>query len=428
MKRPLLLLLVALVASTAQARVWTYSDAIKKDYKPSDYDWNALSTRWINMRAIALIGIDAAHFDQDAANEEQVGDMSRYDRFDVRGLRIGLGGTINFDRPWSYLLSLSVNSVMQDFDRNTADPVSILDALVSIPLWGSAGRMQVGKMKEPFSMERSMGLVFEQVMERPMHIDAFSPTRNIGVTLSDTLLDEKMTWRGGVFNDWLDRRRPDFSDNDQQYIFRVTGVPYENLLFRRLLHLGLSYRYDDLREGSVRYDVGPEFYFSDPWLDTGRFEANHAETTNVEFTWLQGPWWIASEFSKTSVDAPQHGDPSFEGWHAASNCVVTGEHRGYTYRRGIVRRVKPERPVGKGGWGALEISGRYSWLDLDDGDIRGGKMGIWSLGAIWHPVYEMQFHVQWSRATLEGQGALPPGETEKSDANIFQFRWVLLID
>ena len=422
------LLSAFLFLSMAEARVWTYSEAIKKDYKPSDYDWNALSTRWINMRAIALLGLDAAHFYQGTGSENHVGDMSRYDRVDVRGLRIGLGGTINFEHSWTYLVSLSVNSVMQDFDSDEADAVTVLDAVVGIPLWGKYGRMQIGKMKEPFSMERSMGLVFEQVMERPMHIDAFTPTRNIGITLSDALLDGKITWRGGFFNDWLDSGRPGFSDNDRQFILRVTGIPYEDLFLRRLLHLGISYRYDDLREGFARYDVGPEFYFCDPWLDTGRFEADSARTTNFELTWLQGPLWVASEYSTTSLDAPGHDDPVFYGWHAAVNWFVTGEHRGYNYRRGLVKRVKPAHPLGSGGWGALELSARYSWLDLDDGDIRGGKMGIWSLGAIWHPTYEMQFHMQWSRANLDGRGILPEGERMESDTDIVQFRWVLLID
>ena len=379
------------------------------------------------MRAIALLGLDAAHFYQDTGSENHVGDMSRYDRVDVRGLRIGLGGTINFDRSWTYLISLSVNSVMQDFDSDEADAVTVLDAVVGIPLWGKYGRMQIGKMKEPFSMERSMGLVFEQVMERPMHIDAFTPTRNIGITLSDALLDGKITWRGGFFNDWLDSGRPGFSDNDRQFILRVTGIPYENLFLRRLLHLGISYRYDDLREGFARYDVGPEFYFCDLWLDTGRFEADSARTTNLELTWLQGPLWIASEYSSTSLDSPGQDHPVFYGWHTAINWFVTGEHRGYNHRRGLVKRIQPSKPLGKGGWGALELSARYSWLDLDDEDIRGGKMGIWSLGAIWHPTYEMQFHFQWSRASLDGRGILPLGEEKRSDADIVQFRWVLLI-
>jgi phosphate-selective porin OprO/OprP len=423
-----ILLLSLTGASLLCARPWTYTDAISDDYKPSDYDWNALSTRWVNMRAIALLGLDVAHFYQDDASLAQVGDMSRYDRLDVRGLRFGAGGTINFDRPWSYLFSISVNSLMQDYDSENDPAVTILDAMINIPLWGHYAYLRVGKMKEPDTMSRMMGLVFEQVMERPMHVDAFTPTRNIGVTVSDMVLGDRMTWRVGVFNDWLDRKRPDFSDNNTQYIGRLTAVAYENLAQLTLLHLGASYRYCDVKEGTVRYSVGPEFSYSPPWLDTGDIPADSSQLANVEATWLDGPWWLAAEYSHQYVDSPRYGSLGFDGWHASLNWFLTGEHRGYDYIRGIVKRVKPKSPLGKGGWGALELSTRYSYLDLDDGGIEGGRMAILSLGAIWHPVYEVQLHLQWSRAHLDGPvpaAGIPDG---RSDTDMLQFRFVLLID
>ncbi|WP_456450553.1 OprO/OprP family phosphate-selective porin [Hydrogenimonas sp.] len=419
---------LACAALFAQARPWTYTDAISDDYKPSDYDWNALSTRWVNMRAIALVGLDASHFYQDDESLAQVGDMSRYDRVDVRGLRFGVGGTVNFDRAWSYLFSISVNSLAQDYDSETDPAVTVLDALVSIPVWGHYGYLRIGKMKEPDSMSRMMGLVFEQVMERPMHVDAFTPTRNIGVTLSDVLFHDRMTWRMGVFNDWLDRGRPDFSDNNTQYIGRVTAVAYEKLAEQKLLHLGLSTRYTDVKEPYVRYKVGPEFSYSPPWLDTGEIAADSAQMANLEISWLQGPWWIDTEYTHQSVDSTRHGRLDFAGWHATVNWFVTGEHRGYDYIRGIVKRVRPDEPVTKGGWGAVELLARYSWLDLNDKGVQGGKMGIWSLGAIWHPIYEMQFHVQWSRADLRGPVPARNIPAGSGATHILQFRFVLLID
>ncbi len=315
---------------------------------------------------------------------------------------------------------------MQDFDDETADAVSLLDAMVSAPIWGEYGRMQIGKMKEPVSMERSMGLVFEQVMERPMHVDAFTPTRNIGVTLSNMMLKGRMVWRIGLFNDWLESHHPGFDENDRQYIGRLTGVLYEDPLHYRLLHLGTSVRYEDVRQGFVRYKATPEFYFCDPWIDTGDIAARHTALVNTELTWLSGPWWLAAEYSRMAVDAVDRSDPTFDGWHISLNWFVTGEHRGYDRRRGLVRRVKPLDPVDKGGRGALEISARYSTLDLDSHDIRGGRMSIWSLGAVWHPTFQTQLHLQYSHAAPETAetGTSPV----KTDADIWQIRLVLLLD
>lgn len=410
-------------------KMWSYAEAVKAGYNPKDYDWNALNTRWINMRAIALLGIDGVRFDQSAANIRQVGDMGRYERADVRGLRLGFGGSINLRRPWSYLFSISINSVTRDYDPDRDDAVTILDAMVNMPLWGANGRMQIGKMKEPISMERSMGLVFEQVMERPMHVDAFTPTRNIGVTLSDMLLDGRMSWRAGVFNDWLDSHRPGFSDNNRQYVGRITGVLYDDPLYYRLLHLGVGYRYEDVRRGSVRYKAKPEYHFCTPWIDTGDIPAKRTQLINTELTWLSGAWWLAAEYSRMAVDAVGRPDPVFDGWDVTLNWFATGEHRGYDYRRGIVKRVKPLHPVDHGGWGALEFSARYSTLDLNSRGVEGGRMDVWSLGTIWHPLFQVQLHLQYSHARPESHPIDDPtAPTMKSSANLWMLRVVFLLD
>ena len=401
---------------------------ITNDMNVSAYDWNALNTRYVNMRALVMVAIDGAHFYQNAKSREHVGDMRKYNRFDVRGVRIGMGGTINFDRPWVYLVSGALNSLQQDYDSDTMHPWTLYDAELGIPMWGKYGRMQIGKMKEPISMERSMGLVFEQVMERPMHIDAFTPTRNIGISLSDALFNERLQWRAGFFNHWLDKSHLNFEDANRQFIARVTTVAWEKPLQEKLLHLGVSWRYEDVKEGSVRYDVGPEFYFSPPWLDTGEIEADSTDTVNLELSYLDGPFWFAAEYTHVDVESSLHDDPSFWGYHVALNYFVTGEHRGYNKRRGVVRRINPFLAVPEGGWGALEVSARYSYLNLDSRDIEGGKMGIVSLGLVWHPRKQHQFHLQWSHANCDGGGGPEIDPAGESHTNILQFRWVVVID
>jgi phosphate-selective porin OprO/OprP len=317
---------------------------------------------------------------------------------------------------------------MRDFDSTTDEYVTLLDAVLGIPLWGEYGRMQIGKMKEPISMERTMGMIFEQVMERPMHLDALLPSRNTGITFSDMLLDGRMRWRVGIFNDWLSKDDVGFNDSDYQIIGRVTAVPYEDSSELALLHLGAAYRYERAKEGSVRYDVGPEFYFSSPWLDTGEIIADTTHTLNAEVTYLKGPLWIASEYSATIVEHNGERRNHFYGYHIAANYFVTGEHRGYNKRRGTVRRITPVLDFTKGGWGALELSARYSYMDLEDRDIHGGKMDSIALGMVWHPRRDHQFHLQWSRAKLEQHTSTPEVNAGESKTDILQLRWVWVID
>jgi len=405
-----------------------YAPIIRNDLNTSAYDWNALNTQWVNMRALGLVGIDASHFYQKDTSRRQVGDMSHYDRWDVRGLRIGAAGTINLEDPWTYLVSGSINTAMQDYNKSSQDPFTLLDCMVGIPLWGAYGRMQLGKMKEPISMERTMGMVFEQVMERPMHLDALLPTRNIGISFSDLLFEERLTWHIGAFNDWMEESHTSFSHANYQLIGRVTFLPYEESQKKELLHLGFSYRYESIREGHIRYDVGPEFYFSSPWLDTGTFAADASHTFNLEFTYMKGPLWIASEYTGTKVTTPSSGSHFFGGYHISANYFLTGEHRGYNKRRGTVRRITPVLDFDKGGWGAMELSARYSYLNLSDKEIEGGKMDILSAGVIWHPRRDHQFHLQWSRAHLKRTTPLSSIEAGESHTSMLQVRWVWMID
>jgi phosphate-selective porin OprO/OprP len=404
-----------------------YRPILRNDLNTSAYDWNALHTKWVNMRAIMMVALDASHFYQDEESMQHVGDMSHYDRWDVRGLRVGAAGTFNFDEPWTYLVSGAANSLMKDFNAQEDERYSLLDCVVAIPLWGEFGRMQIGKMKEPISMERTMGMVFEQVMERPAHLDALLPSRNIGIGFSDLLFDQRMKWRVGIFNDWLDPGEPDFSESNYQLIGRVTAVLYEDQANERLLHLGGAYRYEKVREGKLRYDVGPEFYFSGPWLDTGSFSADESQTFNAELTYLDGPLWFASEYTATWVDSPEYGKLFFSGYHVVANYFLTGEHRGYNKQRGTVRRINPVLDFTNGGWGAVEVSARYSYLDLSDGKIQGGVMQTTSLGVIWHPKRSSQLHLQWSRIDLKRKSMIADGPG-RSSTDILQARWVLVID
>ena len=57
--------------------------------------------------------------------------------------------------------------------------------------------------------------------------------------------------------------------------------------------------------------------------------------------------------------------------------------RPYNKRSGVLGPVPIRQSVNDGGWGELELSARFSHLDLTDGTIEGGEMSIFSLGANW---------------------------------------------
>jgi phosphate-selective porin OprO/OprP len=96
-------------------------------------------------------------------------------------------------------------------------------------------------------------------------------------------------------------------------------------------------------------------------------------------------------------------DAHFDGWYAQASWVLTGESRGYSVANAAFTSPKPE-----GGWGAWEVAGRYSDVDLNDntgalalatpyGGIRGGEQTIWTAGINWYPNSALRFALdyQW---------------------------------
>ena len=50
----------------------------------------------------------------------------------------------------------------------------------------------------------------------------------------------------------------------------------------------------------------------------------------------------------------------------------------------VFGRVKPQNSFGMEGWGALEVCVRYSYIDLNDANIRGGIMQNATAGVNWY--------------------------------------------
>jgi phosphate-selective porin len=78
------------------------------------------------------------------------------------------------------------------------------------------------------------------------------------------------------------------------------------------------------------------------------------------------------------VDAPASDNPQFWGTYVAVSYVLTGEHRPYDKKVAYARRILPEHP-----WGAFEVVGRYSHVDVTDRAIDGGIFDRWTAGINW---------------------------------------------
>jgi phosphate-selective porin OprO/OprP len=350
----------------------TYRDSTK---------WNRWDTRYVSGMFVAAAALDRQRWlAQDEASEQQVGDLRDFEGGEIRAFRFGVAGTLNFNKPWIYTLVGATHAFDKGFDTTTTDDVTMLDYRLDIPLPRQL-TLSVGKQKEPMSMERLLLGTQMQMQERPAAVDAMFPIRNVGVTVNGTGFGQRVAWATGVFNDWFDASQ-DFDESSSEVVGRVTGLAWVSEDESHLVHLGLGARYTDAEEG-IQYRSSPEFNQSPVFVDTGLFDAKCALTYDLELAWRRGPYWVAAEILRSDVEAPQLGNPVFSGYHVSGSWILTGEMRAYNRRNGTFGPVPVSKSVYQGGYGAWEVAGRYSSVDLRDGLVDGGEMDIYSLGLSW---------------------------------------------
>jgi len=211
-----------------------------------------------------------------------------------------------------------------------------------------------------------------------------------------------MTWAGGVFNNWMDADTS-FEDTSNQYVGRITWVPFVAADESNLLHLGGGVRFSDAKQG-VRYKARPEVGDTPIFVDTDLLTVESSLTSNLEIYWRKGPFWLGFEYTNTSLDSPEYVDPDFSGYAISGSLALTGEMRSYRKRIGIFNPLPVARPVNHGGWGAFEAAVRYSSVDLSDELVEGGKMDISSLGLNWWLTPVAQFSLNYRHITLDEGG------------------------
>ena len=360
--------------------------------------WNKFETKPISGLFVGALMLDRQSWlRQDDDSEEQVGDLSEYEGGEIRALRLGVVGTLNFERPWRYTVYASTHTFDKGYNVDTTDEFSWVDYRLDIPLPADL-MLSVGKHRQLMTMERVQAMAFLPMQERSAVNDAFMPGRAHGTILSGTA-GEWSTWAVGAFNNWIDSDES-FSDTTTQFVGRVTWVPAVSQDESNLLHLGLGARYSDAKQ-PLRANTEPEFNNAPNFVDTGEILADDAVTYSLEAYWRKGPFLAGFEYLGTDVSSETSGDPFFSGYSITGSWAVTGETRAYRKRSGTFDPLPVAKPVNQGGWGALEIATRYSTLDLTDGTVDGGDMDIFSLGFNWWLTRSAQFGVNCRYISLD---------------------------
>jgi phosphate-selective porin OprO/OprP len=287
-----------------------------------------------------------------------------------------------------------------------------------LEVWGHyLGKLRMGWMNEPFSLERQTGAYNLGLMERSLPVQTFAPGSNVGAMIHDSGPKGRFTWAAGIFSFGQSN-----DNNASTSTLSLTGRATFRPLFRKggreLIHVGLSLSSRSPSGGDARYRSRPEARFVDYLVDTGPFEASHTTLVGLEFAAVRGPLWITAEHIHSKVSAQLVGDPAFKGSYVKVGWFLTGESRNYRANSGVFVRERPRNkykggnPFKKKNGGAWEVSGRLSRVDLTDGLIDGGELTDVSAALNWYINATTRVELNYVHASPKNQGA----------ANIFLLR------
>lgn len=260
------------------------------------------------------------------------------------------------------------------------------------------GEFRGGQFQAPMSLDMITSSRDLSFMEPAAPVQALAPGANAGLQIGKPVLKERATWRLGLFTDGVGQ---DFGDASEQYgraITRITALPFDRADpdepgTARFLHVGLSANVLYSASDSVRYQARPESHLAPHVVDTGTMEADGSLVVGTEVAWVHGRFSVQGEYLHSWVRELDGEIPQFQGLYASASWFLTGESRPYSRQEGRFDRVIPKRDFdwGRGGWGAWEVVGRCSHVDLEDADIRGGRLTLLMGGLNWylHP------HVKW---------------------------------
>src|SRR6185312_1197587 len=162
------------------------------------------------------------------------------------------------------------------------------------------------------------------------------------------------------------------------------------------LHIGANgeYQFQGQNE-QLSLSDRPELRISPTtFLNTRTLNTESAYAVGPEFAGNWDSLYGQAEYYHVGIDR-RGGSPTvnFDGYYAQAAYTLTGEQRHYLPATGAYGSITPAHPLSfsRGGAGAWEVAARYSFADLNDKDVHGGKQHVYTLGLNWYPITNIRF-------------------------------------
>ena len=325
-----------------------------------------------------LIQADGNWFDNDLADLNGVNVNGDDSEFELRRAEIVLKGK----GPGNFEWVLGYDAKADKF----------LDVNAKYKLGGDSNHfVQVGQYKQPNSLEELSSTKNNDFISKAAVTNTYAVGRRLGAAYGYG----SGNWgvNASVFGRELTRNLAHGSG----WGVRGTFAPINDK--GSLLHFGLAYVNYDTDSDTFRVRARPNADLATVRLvDSGNMtDTDRVATTSAEAMWVRGPFKLQGEYYSSDIQRMENGDYTSTGGYVSAVWNVTGETWGY--KGGVPSTPLPSEPAS----GLWQLGLRYDTLDLNDGDVRGGQMDAWTVGANWYWRSNFKFMLNYVMVDTERQ-------------------------
>ena len=241
------------------------------------------------------------------------------------------------------------------------------DVYVNLRYFKNA-QIQIGKFKVPFGLDELTGVTHNDYIYRSLGASYLDPARDIGTMVHGSFLMKGLTYATGVFqHDGDNARSKKIEGGDATFAGRVTARPFR--LFGGSpvadMEIGTSFAISKVTDDSFRPNGlrGRTAMTQDNFYETV-YVKGHRRRFEADLDWTKGPASLRAEYTQVSDDRLGQGigdqdlpDARARAWYISGTWALTGEQK--------TRPLKAAEPLFAGGFGAVEVAGRYERLYFD---------------------------------------------------------------
>jgi phosphate-selective porin OprO/OprP len=242
--------------------------------------------------------------------------------------------------------------------------------------------VEVGRFKLPFGHEELTGETNRDFTYRSLASRVLSPGRDIGAMVHGRLYQRRLEYQFGYFTRDGDNGRTTQTEGGEAAIAgRVVSAPFATADIPQLAGLQLALAVENSRLDNRfglrgRTVLGDGIFFDRVYVNGRR------SRLGLEGSWAYGPVSLTTEYISLSdqrtgmgFDGADLPNVHESGWYVAGTWALTGEHK-----KG---RLEPRRDLFRGGFGAVELVGRFEKLSFDGLDYPGSDYGFPSVGSLY---------------------------------------------